>query len=144
MIMAENRPGKNVKAAKLILGTASVFLVAVLLLAGSFEYMTRRRVRDVDISVSPGGEYVLVLQSVGDPDWPFGHTHAKVVLRQGKRKISEIRFDIANDGAVLSPGNWSVSWEECAAVITVSGDEQEDGVYTMYFDGGTEIPPSDR
>ena len=46
-------------------------------------YVTQYKIHDIDTAVSPDGTYELILQQVGDQDWPFGSTHARVVLKEG-------------------------------------------------------------
>lgn len=121
---------------KVLLGVTSFILVLLLLSVGSLIYAVRYRVGDIDASVSPDGNYEVLFQSVGEPDWPFGYSHARVLLKSGKRTISKYRFDVANDGMILHPDNWKVKWEEVCVHVTISGEEQDDNRFTLFFDGG--------
>lgn len=51
-----------------------------------------------DTSVSPDGKYELTLQAVGEPDWPFGSASGRLVLMEGKDKISQTDLELHNDG----------------------------------------------
>lgn len=126
------------KKKKLIVGMIAVAAAFLLLTLGAFEYITRYRIRDIDISSSPEGEYVLLYQSVGDPDWPFGYSHARFVLKHNGKTLSKYRFDVANDGGILYPDSWSVEWKDDSAEAVVSGEEQEDMIYILFFDGRVE------
>jgi len=80
----------------------------------------------------------VVFQSVGEPDFPFGYSHARLVLKNGENTISNYRFDVANDGGTLGQENWSADWEETCVKVTISGEEQSDELIRMYFDGRVE------
>jgi hypothetical protein len=66
---------------RVILGMVAFFNILIMILAGSFTYTTRYKIHDVASYTSPDGKYELLFQQVGDPDWPFGHTHARLVLK---------------------------------------------------------------
>lgn len=116
-------------------GIAAVILAALLLLIGSFIYATRYRITDIDAATSPDGTYEIVFQAVGEPDWPFGYSHARIVLKRNGETVIKHKFDVANDGGVLHPENWSVRWEENCVKVTIAGEEQPDAFYTYFFDG---------
>ena len=84
--------------AKLLLGMNTIILLALLLLIGSYVYVTKYKITDIDTSVSPDGKYEVLFQSVGDPDWPFGHSHARITLRQDDKTIEQFKLAVANDG----------------------------------------------
>jgi hypothetical protein len=112
----------------------TIILLALLLLTGSYVYVTKYKITDIDSSVSPDGKYEVLFQSVGDPDWPFGHSHARITLKQDDKTIKQFKLDVANDGGVLHPENWHVSWDDTCVIITISGEEQDDALYTLYYD----------
>ncbi len=116
-------------------GIAAVLFAAVLLLIGSFEYVTRLKITDIDSSISNDGQYELLYQSVGEPDWPFGASHARLVLKHNGKTVTNYKFDVANDGGILHADSWSVSWEENCVKVIISGEEQPDALYTLSFDG---------
>lgn len=116
-------------------GAGTVILAALLLLSGSFIYAARYRISEIDAATSPDGRYEIVFQAVGAPDWPFGYSHARIVLKRSGGIVTRRRFDVANDGGVLHPDNWSVAWEEDCVKIIISGEAQSDGLYTCFFDG---------
>ena len=107
---------------------------ALLSLTGSYVYVTKYKITDIDSSVSPDGKYEVLFQSVGDPDWPFGHSHARITLKQDDKTMEQFKLDVANDGGVLHPENWHVSWDDTCVIITISGEEQDDALYTLYYD----------
>ena len=126
---------KTKRIIKWICGIAAVILAALLLLIGRFIYATRYRISDVDAATSPDGKHEIVFQAVGEPDWPFGYSHARIVLKRNGEIVTKRKFDVANDGGVLHPENWSVRWEENCVKVIISGEEQPDAFYAFFFDG---------
>ena len=126
---------KTKRIIKWICGIAAMILAALLFLIGSFVYATRYRISDVDAATSPDGKHEIVFQAIGEPDWPFGYSHARIVLKRNGETVTKRKFDVANDGGVLHPENWSVRWEENCVKVMISGDEQPDALYAYYFDG---------
>jgi len=115
---------------------AIAFVFACLL--GGLIYATRFNINPVDKSTSPDGTYELSFQQVGDPDWPFGYTHARLVLKNGKRVIIKQSFDIADDGAKASINSWNVNWKDTSVEVVISGTEQDDVLYVLKFDGSVD------
>ena len=95
-------------------------------LIGSFTYTTRYRVNSVDSSISQDGKYELLFQQIGDPDWPFGFTHARLVLKDELGTIAKYSFDVRNDGASVHSDSWQVNWKEDCVEAVISGEEQND------------------
>jgi hypothetical protein len=126
---------KAKKFAKRVCGIAVAILAGLLLLIGSLLYATRYRISDIDAATSPDGKYEIIFQAVGEPDWPFGTSHARIVLKRNGETVAKRKYDVANDGGVLHPENWRVRWEENCVKVILSGEEQSDELYTYYFDG---------
>lgn len=105
---------------------------------GSFTYTTKYKIHDVASYTSPDGKYELLFQQVGDPDWPFGHTHARLVLQDEAGTIAKYSFDIADDGANASSDLCQVTWKATQVEAVISGEEQNDNQYILYFNGKTE------
>ena len=120
---------------RILLGINTIVLLALLLLIGSYVYITRYKIADIDSSVSPDGKYEVIFQSVGEPDWPFGHSHARITLKRSDITIEQFKLDVANDGGVLHPENWHVTWDDTCVIITISGEEQDDVIYSLYYNG---------
>lgn len=91
-----------------------------------------------DISVSPDGKYEMTLQAVGEPDWPFGSANGRVVLKKDDQEISNVEFELHNDGGSISNRCWTVTWYDEYAEVTLSGEEQSDEHVLLYYDGKTE------
>lgn len=92
-----------------------------------------------DTSVSPDGKYELTLQAVGEPDWPFGSASGRLVLMEGKDKISQTDFELHNDGGSITSNCWKVTWYEDYVEVILSGEEQFDEQVILYFDGTKEL-----
>lgn len=126
---------KNNSTVKIILGSILLIIAPFAILVGSITYVVNYKIREIDIAVSPDGKYELILQQVGDPDWPFGSTHARVVLKEGDKIIKKYRFDVHNDGANISDNSWIVTWYDSSVVWITYGEEQPDQSYRICFDG---------
>ena len=118
-----------------ILGILALINIMIFVLAGSFTYTTKYKIHEVSYSTSKDGKYILLLQQVGDPDWPFGHTHARLVLKNESGIITKYHFDVANDGGNVHPDLWQVTWRENCVEAVISGEEQNDNQYILYFNG---------
>ena len=92
-----------------------------------------------DTSVSLDGKYELMLQAVGEPDWPFGSASGRLVLTEGQDKISQTDFELHNDGGSITSNCWKVTWYEDYVEVILSGEEQFDEKVILYFDGTKEI-----
>ena len=124
---------------RVILGMLALINILIVVLAGSFTYTTRYKTNDVAYSASQDGTYVVLFQQVGNPDWPFGHTHARLVLKDDSRTIAKRSFDVANDGANVHSGNCQITWKADCVEAVISGEEQSDTRYTLYFNGKTDF-----
>ena len=123
---------------RVILGIMAAIAFVFAYLLGDLIYDTRFKINPVDKSTSPDGTYELSFQQVGDPDWPFGYTHARLVLKNGKRVIIKQTFDIADDGAKATINSWNVDWKDTSVEVIISGTEQEDVLYVLKFDGSVD------
>ena len=129
---------KRKSVLRVILGIMAAIAFVFACLLGDFIYATRFKINLVDKSTSPDGTYELSFQQVGDPDWPFGYTHARLVLKNGKRVIIKQTFDIADDGANASINSWNVDWKDISVEVIISGTEQDDVLYVLKFDGSVD------
>ena len=123
---------------RVILGMVAFFNILIMILAGSFTYTTRYKIHDVASYTSPDGKHELLFQQVGDPDWPFGHTHARLVLKDEAETIAKYSFDIADDGANACSDLCQVTWKAAQVEAVISGKEQNDNQYILFFNGKTD------
>ena len=97
--------------------------------------ISRLDVKDVASFESPDGGYRLVYQQLGAPDWPFGKTDVRLVLkdRNGKTQNRVDTF-IQDDGAAASEWNVkSVEWTEDAVVVVLRASEMDDKTVELRY-----------
>jgi len=102
-------------------------------------YVSDYKITTVDTSVSPDETYELVLQAVGEADFPFGSASGRLILYEGKSKISKADFELFDDGGCIRSSIWEVTWHEDCVKVILSGDEQIDEQIILYFDGRKEV-----
>lgn len=102
-------------------------------------YSTNYKITTCDSSISQDGKYELLLQAVGEPDWPFGPASGKLILKEGKEKVSETGFILKDDGGNISSSCWKVTWHEDYVEVIISGKEQFDEQIILCFDGTKEL-----
>lgn len=115
--------------------TVRYILLVLLVLIVSVLYITRWRIQTVDQQTSPDGTYTLTLQQKGDPEWPFGSVHGRILLKEQGDLLSKTPMYAANDGTDLSPGNWTVDWQEDMVVVVIDSEEGEDQIYRLSYGG---------
>ena len=120
------------KIVKFISGFAAAAFIIIVVFWGSFVYVTDYKITKVDTSVSPDGTYELVLQAVGEADFPFGSASGRLILYEGKSKISKADFELFNDGGCIRSSTWDVTWLEDCVKVVLSGEEQPDEQIILY------------
>ena len=85
-------------------------LVMVLLPLGYVRYKTRYEAEQISVLTSPDGDYELVIYSVGDPDFPFGAAHGRLVLKGKEKTVAYRSFEVANDGARFDESDLKTTW----------------------------------
>lgn len=123
---------------QIFLGIAAWIWVLIALASGLLLYNINYKTTDIDVSESPDGTHELHFQQIGEPDWPFGSTHARLTLESNGKTVATCSFDIANDGKNLGPENWEAIWGNNHASATIFGEEQNDFHYNLGFDGKIE------
>lgn len=127
------------KIVKVILGVVAVILIIIVVFWVSIVYVSDYKITTVDTSVSPDETYELVLQAVGEADFPFGSASGRLILYEGKSKISKADFELFDDGGCVRSSIWEVTWHEDCVKVILSGDEQIDEQIILYFDGRKEV-----
>ena len=123
---------------QIFLGITAWAWVLIALASGLLLYNISYKTTDIDVSESPDGTHELHFQQIGEPDWPFGSTHARLALENNGKTVATCSFDIANDGKNLGPENWEATWTNNPASATIFGEEQNDFRYNLGFDGEIE------
>ena len=124
---------------KVIICFIGLVCAMILILGISFSYITNYKKITIDTSNSPDRKYELTLQAVGEPDWPFGSASGRLVLMEGKDKISQTDFELHNDGGSITSSCWKVTWYEDYVEVILSGEEQFDEQVILYFDGTVDM-----
>ena len=121
---------KMLKTIGIILG----ILILVLGIGMSF-VLYEFNYKKTEILKESEGSYTLTMYQVGVPGWPFGPVNGEFILDKDGKKINTCSFSVRNDGGGLSSGNAVMKWTENCVKIRVSGEEQEDMLYTLGFEG---------
>ncbi|MCR5109243.1 MAG: hypothetical protein K6B28_13900 [Lachnospiraceae bacterium] len=121
---------------KVIFVILSVFVLLILILVLSWNYITRWRLTDVGREESPEGKFSILFQEKGEPDFPFGYSHAKITVYKEDKPINTFFKDIADDGASFREDNYSVEWLPVGVVITFHGSEQADEEVEIFYEDG--------
>ena len=121
-----------------VLGFVAVAFIIIAVFWGSFVYVSDYKITKADTSVSPDGTYELVLQAVGEADFPFGSASGRLILYEGKSRISQADFELFDDGRSIRSSIWEVTWNKDRVEVILSGDEQFDEQIILYFDGKKE------
>ncbi len=120
---------------KIILCIVGSMITLIIVFWFSFSYVTNYRKTTCDTSISPDGKYKLILQAIGEPDWPFGSASGRLILKEDKNKISQIDFELRNDGASINSNCWKVIWYDDCVEVILSGEEQDNEQIILYFNG---------
>lgn len=126
------------KTAKTIAVIVAVIFIIIAVFWVSIVYVRDYKVTEAATSESPDGKYELILQAVGEAEWPFGSADGRIVLMEGARQVSEVGFTIYDDGGYVRESVWKVTWYEDFVEVILSGDEQQDEQILLYFDGKKE------
>ncbi len=125
------------KMAKYVVIIACILVMVVLLPLGYVRYKTRYEAEQISTSTSPDGDYELVIYSVGEPDFPFGAAHGRLVLKDKEKTVAYMPFEVANDGARFDDSDLETTWYIDRVEVVVSGSEQRDELVTLHFNGQT-------
>ena len=120
----------------------AVILLLYLFLFACIVYRTNYAATEVLISTpevlssaSADGQYSLAVSQIGEPDWPFGPTHCRFVLKKDGKRILRHSFSVRNDGVSVTENNFSVIWNPNDVIVLVTGEEQPEETYILCFDG---------
>ena len=125
------------KISKYVVIIVGILVMVVLLPLGYVRYKTRYEAEQISVLTSPDGDYELVIYSVGDPDFPFGAAHGRLVLKGKEKTVAYRSFEVANDGARFDESDLKTTWYIDRVEVVVSGSEQRDELVTMRFNGQT-------
>lgn len=122
---------------KILAVIGSLILIAGILLGGII-YKIDYKKELIKSSVSDDKIHTLTVYEIGEPEFSFGSANCRFVLKENRKTISKLDFDICNDGGWALPENVEIQWQEDCAFVSVNGEEQFDTIYHLYFDGKTD------
>lgn len=116
---------------KIVLIILSTLFVIVIAFIGAFVLwwngaFNKFDVRDI-VSYEEDG-YTLTFQQLGEPQWPFGPTYVRLLLKDQQGKIIK-KYDtsISDDGVDAGEHNVaSVEWFDDKVVVVLQASEMED------------------
>lgn len=85
---------------------------------------------------STDSDYIVSLYQVGSPQWSFGSVEAKLVLENANgKKVDEVKFSLANDGAGVFEGNIEkITWLENQVEIKIGeADTAQQYTYVLEY-----------
>ncbi len=123
------------KIIKVILAISAVVFILLAISFGRIIYLIKFAKTEVLTTEADDGEHSLTVYQIGEPEWPFGLTHCRLDLYEGKKRIIKEPVAIADDGAVAYAGNFLITWQEDRVDVKVVGSEQEPEMYKLFFDG---------
>lgn len=131
------------KVLKVILGILLSIVLVICLLYGAFIYMIEYHVATVDKKSYNG--YEVIMQSVGSPLF-FSSADGRLLLKKNDKTINQTDFVLSDDGGSIRKKVWSVSWYKDHVSVVIRGSEQDDMLYSLYYNRNTKnsiIPSQD-
>lgn len=131
------------KVLKVILGILLSIVLVICLLYSAFIYMIEYHVATVDKKSYNG--YEVIMQSVGSPLF-FSSADGRLLLKKNGKTINKTDFVLSDDGGSIRKAIWSVSWYKDHVSVVIRGSEQDDMLYSLYYNGNTKnsiIPSQD-
>ena len=122
------------KVFKVILGILLSIVLVICLLYGAFIYMIKFHVATVDKKSYNG--YEVVMQSVGSPLF-FSSADGRLLLKKNDKIIAQTDFVLSDDGGNIRKEVWSISWYKDRVGVVIRGSEQDDILYSLYYNGKT-------
>lgn len=124
---------------KIILILLSILFVIVIAFIGTFVLwwngaFNKFDVRDI-VSYEENG-YTLTFQQLGEPQWSFGSTDVRLLLKDQQGKIlKEYDTSIQDDGANAGERNIaSVEWFDDKVIVILCASEMEDREIVIPFE----------
>jgi hypothetical protein len=114
--------------------TAVLVIISIIVIAKiGFIYQTEFKLTDIISYTSSDKLYKVSFQMVGEPEWPFGPSTArvKVINKANNKTIKDFTVKVHDDGGVLQDINCHVKWSDSSVIITLTGSEQDDDVYIV-------------
>lgn len=134
---------KTLKTALMITSVVTAFILGTYLLFcacwnGAFNFLHPKEITTYN---SPDGEYSLVFEQIGAPQWPFGATDVRLTLKNRDGKIIErVSAQLSDDGANAGEHNIvAVSWNDDAVTVLLRASEMEDKEVSIAYNSNYAI-----
>ena len=126
---------KRGKIVCIMLSVVVAFIIGAFLFLGALWYGALNFIGPKEITAkeiatytSPDGEFSLVFEQLGDPQWPFGPTDVRLTLKSHDGIIIErVSTQLVNDGANACEGHIaSISWNDDGVIVVLRASEMKD------------------
>lgn len=110
-------------------------IIMIAILAAGLVYAMKYKTTEVGSEKSPDGSYEVIFEQVGEPEFPFGATYVRFLVKSADGAlISKENHTVFDDGAAFRPNNWEVHWYPVGVEIILKGSEQNDDACVVYYD----------
>ncbi len=105
------------------------FVCIALLWSADFDFPATEILRET----SSDDAYEVVVEQLGEPEWPFGPVTARITVRNQKngKRIARFKEEVMNDGAPLYPSQFTVNWQADRVLIFIDPAESECIAHTI-------------
>lgn len=110
-------------------------MIFIMLVVGIFIYQTKYKITQIGTYATSDGRYSVEIMQIGEPDFPFGAAHCKMELFAEGKSVSQYSFLVYDDGASAGTNNFEVYFQSENVQVIVSGSEQPDTIYRLFYDG---------
>lgn len=110
-------------------------MIFIMLVVGILIYQTKYKVMQIETYTTSDGRYSVEIMQIGEPDFPFGAAHCKMELFAEGKSVSRYSFLVYDDGASAGTNNFEVYFQSENVQVIVSGSEQPDTIYRLFYDG---------
>ncbi len=125
----------KLSVSKIIAIVCISIMIFIMLVVGIMIYQTKYKVTQIGTYTTSDGRYSVEIMQIGEPDFPFGAAHCKMELFADKKSVSRYSFSVYDDGASAGTNNFEVYFQSENVQIIVSGSEQPDTIYRLFYDG---------
>ncbi len=126
------------KTKKIIIFIFSTLIFSVVIFVATVYLLWNGASNKVDvrnIASYKNNGYTLSFQQIGEPQWSFGVTDVRLLLKNQQGKVlNKYDTSIQDDGANASEGNIkSIEWFDDKVVVVLQASEMEDKEITIMF-----------
>lgn len=111
----------------------TIFFILLAILLFKFIYNIKLRITDISEYINPNNGCKVLIQAIGEPEFPFGCAKVKITLFKNSEELKKIETQIYNDGAAVREDNIKVEWYDEYVKVVIKGEEQSDFVYDIKY-----------